>query len=586
MIKKWNLSRIYESFESSDIKNDMKDLRDIAAKLIQLGASLDSAEPKESIKSYVELTNNAENIAGKLFSYANLTSAVDTSSIAARKLQDNVRGITAEMTIPQVQFQNWIAGINDLEKILMQDEVLKDHAFAILEIRSQAEHSLSEEAEDILVRMRNVGSTAWTQLQNNVTSNLLVSVTVEDKLEKIPLSQARNLAFDRRRNVRKNAYESEIKAYSQIEEISAFAINAIKGEGLILAEKRGFKSPLDMTLFNSRLDEESLNSMMESVKDSLFYFEKYYKKKSKMLSNSGALPFYDLFAPVSADEKNYTYEEAHAFIVDNFAKFSKKLADFADNAFKNDWIDPFPKEGKRGGAFCSGIHAIKESRILSNFSGSFKNVTTLAHELGHAYHNFNLASESSMNSSFTMPIAETASIFCETIVINGAIKNASDSFKLSVLENSISSAAQVVVDIYSRFLFEKNLFERRKSGPLSVEELCSIMESSQKEAYGDGIDAKTLHGYMWINKPHYYYANSHFYNFPYTFGLLFAKGLYSEYLKRGEEFVPVFDELLKNTGRYSIPDLTLKYGINTKTRSFWDGSLSIIVKDIDAFCSI
>lgn len=586
MDRKWNMSRIYASFQSEEIRNDKIELKECAEAFRKLGSGLADGPPADSMRRFLELYNRSDMLAGRIYSFANLSLATDTGNIEAQKLQDEIRRISADMTAPKVKFQAWLKSIEDFDSVISSDPYLSEHKFILTEMRMDAEHALSEEAEDILVRMRGVGSSAWTQLQNNVTSRLTVNVRIDGEDKKVPLSQVRNFAFDRRREVRRNAYEAEIKAYSNIENSSAAAINAIKGEGIILAEKRGFKSPLDMTLFNSRLDIETLDAMMEAVNDSLSVFTKYFLKKSSLLNNPGPLPFYDLLAPISADEKGYSYDEAASFIVDRFSTFSEKLSAFAENAFKMDWIDPFPYEGKRGGAFCSGIHAIRESRVLSNFSGSFKNVTTLAHELGHAYHNYNLFTETPLNASYTMPVAETASIFCETIVMNAAIKESSGSFRTSLLETSISSSAQVVVDILSRFIFEKRVFERRKSGPLSVEELCTIMESAQKEAYGDGLDHRVLHRYMWANKPHYYYADAHFYNFPYTFGLLFAKGLYARYEADGDAFVEMFDSLLKDTGKYSIPDLAMKYGIDIRDRSFWDRSLSMIGEEIKVFCNL
>ena len=282
----------------------------------------------------------------------------------------------------------------------------------------------------------------------------------------------------------------------------------------------------------------------------------------------------------------FTYEEAQDFIVDNFRTFSVKLADFAQTAFDNNWLDVEPRKGKRGGAFCSNIHPIGESRIMANFEGSFSNVITLAHELGHAYHGSTLMDESILNSRYPMPIAETASIFCETIVVNAQLEKSTDQEKLSILESSISDAGQVIVDIYSRYLFESRLFEIRRDHSLSVDELKNLMLEAQKEAYGDGLDHEYLHPYMWINKSHYYSAGRNFYNFPYAFGLLFAKGIYAEYLKRGKDFVAEYDRLLNATGKKNIKDVAAMVGIDVNDPDFFRQSLSLIEKDIEDFIKL
>ncbi|MDG2845115.1 M3 family metallopeptidase, partial [Vibrio parahaemolyticus] len=210
----------------------------------------------------------------------------------------------------------------------------------------------------------------------------------------------------------------ELESYKKIEDASSAAINGIKGEVITVTDLRGYKSPLHETLIKSRMDEETLNAMLEAMNESLGIFHKYYKKKAELLGHKGSLPFYDLFAPVGNNDRTFSYEEAMNYIIDNFRTFSDRLADFVKNAYDNNWLDVEPRKGKRGGAFCYNLHCIGQSRIMANFNGSFSNMTTLAHELGHAYHGFNLKDESILNSSYPMPIAETASIFCETIVVN------------------------------------------------------------------------------------------------------------------------------------------------------------------------
>jgi oligoendopeptidase F len=213
-------------------------------------------------------------------------------------------------------------------------------------------------------------------------------------------------------------------------------------------------------------------------------------------------------------------------------------------------------------------------------------MTTLAHELGHGYHGHCLKDTSLLNSRYPMPLAETASIFAETIIINGALKNATEEEAFSILETSISDAGQVIVDIYSRFLFESEVFKRRNDSSLSVNELKEIMKNAQKEAYGNGLDHTILHDSMWINKPHYYSADRHFYNFPYAFGLLFAKGLYSEYLNRGEAFVNEYDNLLEATGKNNIVDVGKVMNIDVTCVDFWRSSLDLIKKDIEKFVKL
>ncbi|MDP4179414.1 MAG: M3 family oligoendopeptidase, partial [Bacillota bacterium] len=487
---------------------------------------------------------------------------------------------------PDAKIQRWIGSLNNLQKIIDSSKKLKEYEFYLKDLAQKSKYILSDKEEAAISKMKNTGSKAWEKLRDLLVSNLLVDIKKNNKLEKLPLTIIRNMAYKKDSGIRKKAYEAELKAYEKIDDSIAACLSGIKGEVITTTAMRGYKSVVSRTLIDSRMDEETLDVMLTAIKESLPVFRKYYRKKAEILGNKNGLPFYDLFAPLGEANMVFTYEEAQKFIVNNFRTFSDNLADFALNAFNKRWIDVEPREGKVGGAFCENIHAISESRIMTNFSGSFNDVVTIAHELGHGYHGDCLKKETMLNSDYPMPIAETASTFCETIIKKAAIKDASKENAFAILETEISDCGQVIVDIYSRFLFEQEVFKRRETGSLNKNELKEIMINAQKEAYGDGLDPNYLHPYMWLCKPHYYYADYNFYNFPYAFGLLFSKGLYAEYEKRGANFVKEYDKLLSITGKNKISDVTKFMNIDINNIEFWRSSLKIVEKDIEDFCSI
>ena len=262
------------------------------------------------------------------------------------------------------------------------------------------------------------------------------------------------------------------------------------------------------------------------------------------------------------------------------AQQSVERRSFAHRAFDNNWIDAEPRDGKQGGAFCSAVPGVKESRILANFDGSLEQVSTVAHELGHGFHNdcAYRAGKTELQQSTPMTLAETASIMCETIVNSALLeKTADQQEQLAILENALINDSQVIVDIYSRYLFEKEVMERRERSELSADELCDIMERAQAAAYGDGLDERYRHRYMWTWKPHYYFAGLDFYNFPYAFGLLFGTGLYALSRSRGPTFAAEYEQ---------AADLAARFGIDIRTRAFWDQSLAIIGERIERYCGI
>jgi oligoendopeptidase F len=294
------------------------------------------------------------------------------------------------------------------------------------------------------------------------------------------------------------------------------------------------------------------------------------------------LAWYDLFAPIGTENRAWDFDEAAAFIVEQFGTYSERLSGFAARAFAEHWIDAEPRPGKRDGAYCTGLRGA-ESRVFANYKPVFGGVSTLAHELGHGYHNVNLAQRTPLQRSHPMTLAETASIFCETIIRHAALQKADEQEQLAILEASLQGSCQIVVDITSRFLFEQRLFEKRQQRELSVDELNDLMLEAQRETYGDGLDEELLHPYMWAMKPHYYSTGRSFYNYPYMFGLLFGLGLYARYQQDPEAFKRGYDDLLSSTGMADAATLAARFGIDLRTEDFWRASLEIIRQDIDQF---
>jgi len=584
---KWSLKELYNSFESIVFKEDMAKLEDYIHSFKDFGNQLScSGNLKKTLEEYISLYKNMTTLFNKLFSYASLTISVDTKSEIALKNLEILENKYSETAEPLAKINKFIGSIENLQHIIKDSQLLKEHEYYLNEISKRSKYLLSDKEEGIIAKMSNSGSSAWNKMMELLVSNLKVDIEEEGEVKQFPLSVVRNLAYDKNKDIRKKAYEAEIKGYEKIEDAVAASLNGIKGEVITVCKLRGFESPLEETLFNSRMDKETLDAMISAMKESLPIFRKYLKRKAELLGYENGLPFYELFAPMGNVDMKFEYEKGKVFVEDNFRTFSDKLADFARKAFDNNWIDVYPREGKVGGAFCAGLHMLGESRLMLNYGNTFSDVVTLAHELGHGYHGECLKEESILNSDYPMPIAETASTFCETIIKKAAIKTASKEEAFSILEAEISDSTQVIVDILSRYIFETNLFNRREESSLSSTELKELMINAQLEAYGDGLDKEYLHPYMWLCKGHYYSAGLSFYNFPYAFGLLFAKGLYADYLKRGEEFIKEYDKLLSLTGKMDIADLTKLMNIDVHSIDFWRSSLKVIEEDIEKFIEL
>lgn len=584
----WSLKELYTSFNSEEFLEDMECLTEVIDEINKWTEIIvkDTDCAKVKLEGYVERFSVLADLITKIGSFIELSISVNTKDDEALKYSDILEKKLTKIVEAETKLNKWISSIENIDEVIKDSILLKDHEFILKEVVEKSKYLLTDREEAIIANMQNTGSNAWGKLKDNLISTHKVEINEDGKIKEYPLTVVLNMAYDKDEKVRKRAYEAEIASYTKIEEGVAAALNGIKGEVLTICEFRGYKSPLEQTLINSRMDEESLNVMLEAMKESMPKFREYLKRKAEILGHKNGLPFYDMYAPIVESDMEFDYEKGKKFVVDKFRTFSDNLANFAQKAMNNNWIDVMPKEGKVGGAFCAGIHYLGESRILLNYGNSFSDVVTMAHELGHGFHGECLKDESVLNTEYPMPIAETASTFCETIVKKAAIKEADKITALSILESEISDCNQVIVDIYSRFLFEKSLFEARKESALTVDQIKKLMLDAQREAYGDGLDPEYLHPYMWTWKPHYYYANSNFYNFPYAFGLLFAKGLYAEYLKKGSEFSSEYENLLSITGKHNIADITKEVGIDIHNKEFWKSSLRTIEEDIDKFMEL
>lgn len=584
MDNNWNLDNLYVSYESEkfidDLKNFETTVKDFSSWCNNNFDNVNNA--KEKLEIYLEKLNNLS-IFDSLIGYVYLSLKVDTTNADLLNLVSKIEKISVDVKQIENYLTLFLKDISDLDSIINNSKILDEYKFILKEAKNKADKLLDNDKEYIISKMSLNGSNMWTKQWQQITSTL--SVDYNDDVLTLP--EIRNLAYDKDVNVRKNAYYAELKSYEKIDLPSAFSINGIKGEVIEICNLRGHNSPLEMTLKDSRLDKEVFDAMFNAIKESLPKLQKYFIKKAELLGHKNGLPFYDLFAPISNNTKKYTYDEAKQFVYDNFSKFSQKLGDFAKKAFDNSWIDVYSKKGKVGGAFCYSIQNIKESRILLNFSGSLDNIFTLGHELGHGYHNLCLNNEKYLNTSYSMPIAETASTFCEHILVKSALESSKDDDeKLAILENDLSGTLQCIVDIYSRFLFEDEVFKRRINGFVSKDELCDIMENAQKQAYGNGLDHNFLHKYMWICKTHYYNADRNYYNFPYAYGVLFSKGLFSLYLKDKENFIKKYDDMLSITGKSSLYEVGKFIGVDLKSKDFWLSSLNLIIEDINKYCQI
>jgi len=594
---RWDLSNVFPGLESREYKDAVDKLKSLVAvqeeNFKNVISTMDAETPlsdlAKAVEGSIKAFNELDDLATTMGAYLHSFIATDSHNDTAKRLQSEFDQHIVRLQKLSVGFSAWIGKLADkIPALIEANPTAAAHAFMLKETAEQSKFLMPAEEEGLAAELSLSGARAWNKLQGTVTSQLTVDFELEGEVQKMPMPALINLHSHPDADIRKRAYEAEMAAWKNVEEPLAACLNGIKGTANTLDRRRGRVDALHAPIDGARIDRATLEAMLGAMQASFPVFRKYYQAKAKRLG-SEKLAWWDIFAPTGNTSRTFTFEQAKEFICEHFAEFSPELSDFARHAMENNWVDAEQREGKRGGAFCMGLPLVKESRVLANFDGTLSQVSTLAHELGHGYHNFKIyqAGKTAMQSDTPMTLAETASIMCETIVKHAALNQATDpQEQLAILEVSLIGHAQVIVDIYSRYLFEKEVFQRRADSELSADEISDIMERAQKTTYGDGLDERYLHKYMWTWKPHYYYPGLSFYNFPYSFGLLFGTGLYAIYQQRGSDFVADYKNLLASTGENNAAELADRFGINIRTSKFWEDSLSVIAGEVDRYCSL
>lgn len=591
-LPRWEVATVFPSLDSAEfdaaVERALGELRALAELFDARGVARAGGTPTEEsapvLEEALSRLNSLLEQFHTLFAYTEAFVTTDSRDELAQRRLSELLGHEVALTKLDTRLTAWI-GTLDVERLVADSQIARAHAFALRRAAEAAGHLMSEPEEDLAAELDVTGGVAWQKLYDDVTSQILVPFDRDGESRELPVSELRALAHEPDRETRRRAYEAELEAWARTAVPLAAAMNSIKGQTNTLSARRAWPSALAQSTWANHLDPETLDAMVAAIRAALPDLRRYLRAKARALGVDG-LAWYDLFAPLPTSagangHRVWTFDDARDFVLDQFGTYSARLRDYAARAFAERWIDAEPRAGKVDGAFCMRLRG-EESRVLMNFSPSHRSVTTLAHELGHAYHVHVSGDLPPLRRRTPSTLAETASTFCEVIVRNAALAAAEPSEQLAIVEGSLQDAVGILVDTTSRFFFERRVLERRRERELSVRELCDLMREAQVEAYGDGLDPDALHPYMWAAKPHYYGSRA-FYNFPYSFGLLFGLGLYGRYVDDPDGFRGRYDDLLASTGTATAAELGDRFGIDVRSHAFWRRSLDVVVADVDRF---
>ena len=558
----WDLSPIFSGIDGEDFRQTLSSVDALCG---SMKAAIDSRLP---LKDIVDIYNRLCATYETLGDYTSALLSTDTGNAAYLKAVTDVEAKSVALS----EVENLFVQALGAREAEIDVPELSDYSYVLHHMAEDARHRMSLKEETLAADLARSGSSAFSRLFDTITSSL-----ADDGRT---LTELRSDAYSPDRALRKSSYEREKRILAQAREPLAAALNGIKGSVLTIESRQGWKSPLEHSAFISRVSMKTLEALVATLKSAQPMFRDYFRIKARLLGLD-QLVWYDIFAPVSvpgACHREYSFADARALVVDSYSSFSSQMGEFARKAFDENWIDAAPHKGKVGGAYDTAFPLVGQSRVFTNFSFDYSSVSTLAHELGHAYHDSVVMSRPALLSSYPMPLAETASIFAEQILFQKVLSTSSEAEAIPLIESFVSDAAQVCTDILSRFLFESALFEARKEGEATADDMCRMMAQAQEESYGDAVADK--HEYMWAVKGHYYSADFSFYNYPYAFGQLFALGLFAR-SGRDVDFAQKYRTLLSMTGQYSAEDVAASAGCDITSGAFWQEGIDVIASYVE-----
>jgi oligoendopeptidase F len=577
----WDLETFFKG--GSDSPEFKAYIDQIAVNLEQLNSQLDSIEDVKELSAVVTTIQSVMNQVREAGAFISCLQAQDVNDKKAGELRGKTTTLSASFQALLGKFDQFLLSINDQDwnDLINQDEI-KSLRFVLEERKERAAEKLSVDQESLILGLGVDGYHGWSQMYDTITGKILIPFEENGEVKQLSIGQAANKFSNPDRNVRKTVFENWEQAWEENGDLISQTLNHLAGFRLTTYKNRGWDEVLKEPLFINRMKQETLDTMWNVIDKYKPVFAEYLQRKASLLGLE-KLSWYDLDAPLASATNTVSYQEGAEFILENFAKFGPKMADFSRMAFEDRWIEAEDRSGKRPGGFCTSFPEKAESRIFMTYSGTASNISTLAHELGHAFHQHVMNDLEPLNQRYAMNVAETASTFAEMIVADAAVKNAtSEGEKLALLEDKVQRSVALYMNIHSRFLFETSFYEERKQGMVSQSRLNELMENAQKTAYLDSLD--TYHPTFWASKLHFHITGVPFYNFPYTFGYLFSLGIYAKALEEGQGFEEKYIALLRDTGRMTVEDLAEKHlGVDLTQPDFWEKAVLLSVQDVKDF---
>jgi len=577
----WDLADFFPEFGGTEMKEFKKLLREDIETFRKKAAALPELDEK-NLEQWEEVFLKSEDIAARLnhlASYIGCLASADSKNEDYLKEEANMDLLGSEFAKLGIEMDRAIKQTpGELFRAFIQRKAFQGIRYFLIRMKEQAQRTMNRDKEVLATELGVNGISAWGRLYDTVSGKLEFDMEFPDGTKKrLPISQRRTFLEDPDRRIRKAAFSGGNKAWESVESVAAAALNAISGTRLTLNRHRGIDHFLEVALFQSAVSQKTLDALFEAIYANMEVPKSYLRLKAKTLGIP-RIAWYDLGAPLDLPNmERFSWEKGTALIQDAFERAYPNLAGFlTDNVYDKKWVDWELRQGKRPGGFCTSSPLIKQSRIFMTFHGSVGDVRTLAHESGHAFHSYVMRELRPFAKHYPMTLAETASTFAEMILSDGLLKDPeiSDSLKCFILDQDLTHASIYLMDIPVRYEFEKKLYQERAHGEISVSALKDMMIQTQREIFGDLLQKGGENPYFWASKLHFYITEVTFYNFPYTFGFLLSRGLFSMLKKEGPSFLPRYEKFLTLTGSDTCENVAKKsIDRDLGTPEFWSEAI-------------